>query len=308
MNDTHTYSCLSPNLGIREKRLDKSTAKYSELTGQIKEIYRLYAPDFYVDNIYRHFLAFNVDKQVVEYSKEFPERLRILCEGYHKWEVPSVDASWGGWITVMISRNSTTHEASADSPGNIKVYAYIDSEDVPEIFMDSLRYLLENANSTFAAKISTFLREDMICYWLSPADFRCLESFYRPLSDKMTASMPFVAYLGKLGISKELFWPDISHNELQARIISDYLKTVNCSDDIDLELMYNNYIAKWNGDVEETSYAGFKNGSVLSFVTILDTLDGLLRGGLERDSLLLTDNSKLWNLFASSQCWADLGL
>ena len=233
---------------------------------------------------------------MIRYPEEFSETLEGLTDGKHEWETPFVNASWGDWIQVIISRKSSAPNVSPDKPENLKVYANISSEDAPEIFIDSLRYLLDNAESTFAAKISTFSRADQVCYWLSPGDFWHLGSYYRPIADKMLTTLPFIAYFGKLGISKDLPWPDISHNELQARIISDYLKTISSPDDIDLEAMYNHYITTWNGD----------NGSVLSFITILDTLDGLLQGGLESNSLLLTDNRELWKTLANSRRWDDV--
>ena len=297
MENTCVYSHLTPNWGIREKHLDKTTAKYANLTGLIKEIYNLFAPDFNAEKIYSHFLAFDLDKRLIKYHRKFSETLEGLTDGEHKWETPFVNASWGDWIQVIISRNSSAPNVSPDKPENLKVYANISSEDAPEIFIDSLRYLLDNAESTFAAKISTFSRADQICYWLSSGDFWHLESYYRPLADKMPTSLPFIAYFGKLGISKDLPWPDISHNELQTRIISDYLKTISSPDDIDLEAMYNHYITTWNGD----------NSSVLSFITIMDTLDGLLTGGLNSNSLLLTDNSELWKTLAHSSSWDDVG-
>ena len=42
-------------------------------------------------------------------------------------------------------------------------------------------------------------------------------------------------------------------------VIADYLKTVSDVDDVDLENMYNHYIAKWNADIyEESDYCCFK--------------------------------------------------
>lgn len=78
--------------------------------------------------------------------------------------------------------------------------------------------------------------------------------------------------------------------------------------DIDLEGMYNNYIAKWNADIyEENDFDGFKNQSVLSFVVILDSLDAILSNQDVVDgSLLMSGDSKIWRVLSDSRCWADV--
>ena len=103
---------------------------------------------------------------------------------------------------------------------------------------------------------------------------------------------------------------NISHNSMQANIISDYLKTVSVIDDVDLEAMYNNYIAKWNADIyEDCDFLGFKNSSALSFVVIMDTLDIILgEAQLNEKSFLLSDNRKIWDILSQSRCWADIVL
>jgi hypothetical protein len=121
--------------------------------------------------------------------------------------------------------------------------------------------------------------------------------------------MPFVAYKGKLGISKEFPGMDNSHNGTQAQIIADYFKTVKCAGDVDLEDMYNYYIAKWNADIyEEGDYGGFKNTSALSFVVIMDTIDILLgKSKLTKDSFLMSGDERFWYALPGSRCWADVG-
>ena len=114
-------------------------------------------------------------------------------------------------------------------------------------------YLLENANDSFGAKVSVCSRSDQMCYWLSRNDFRHLENYFKPFFSEMEKTMPFVAYKGMLGISRDFPGADDSHNATQSNIIADYLKTVSDVDDVDLENMYNHYIAKWNADIYEES-------------------------------------------------------
>ena len=125
---------------------------------------------------------------------------------------------------------------------------------------------------------------------------------------EMVESLPFVAYKGKLGISRDFPGIDRSHNSTMAYIISDYLKTVKNAGEIDLEDMYNNYISKWNGDLyEECGFGGFKNNSALSFIVILDTLDVLLGEAVITDhSFLLSGDARMWQVLAESRCWSDV--
>ena len=58
-------------------------------------------------------------------------------------------------------------------------------------------------------------RADQMCYWLSPNDFKHLEDFYRPYFKDMEEALPFVAYKGKLGVSKDFPDADNSHNATQ---------------------------------------------------------------------------------------------
>ena len=83
---------------------------------------------------------------------------------------------------------------------------------------------------------------------------------------------------------------------------------MNNAADVDLEEMYNNYIAKWNADIyEESDYSGFKNSSALSFIVILDTIDTILGGDeLSEESLLLSGDKRIWGILSDSRCWADM--
>ena len=124
----------------------------------------------------------------------------------------------------------------------------------------------------------------------------------------MVRSMPFVAYKGMLGISREFPGADDSHNATQSNIIADYLKTVSNVDGVDLENMYNHYIAKWNADIyEEPNYRCFKRNTALSFIVLIDTLDAILNEKeVTEESILLSGDSRIWHTLADSYCWADV--
>ena len=299
----------SPNLGIREKRLDKNTKKYAELNAWLKEAYEHCCPDFSSDRIYHYMLKIDSQAQLIHITEEKEALLSKLSEGALNWKEGEVNSNSGCWIQIIYPKEGECQNHTPANPENLKVYASMrDTTCTWQVFVDSMSYLLHNANEPFAAKVSTISRADQMCYWISHNDFVHLEDFFIPYFTKMDCKLPFVAYKGMLGVSKDFPGYDISHNRMQANIIADYFKTVESGHDIELEAMYNNYIAKWNADIyEECHFGGFKNNSALSFVVIMDTLDILLSNSeLSEDSLLMTKDKRLWSALSESRCWADV--
>ncbi len=298
----------SPNMGIRTKALDKTSPQYVRQNTLLRDIYTKFCPDFKADDIYRYFQKFNEGKKIVSKTDELEILLEQLPAGNHKWKEKGSTNCWSCWVQVQYTSLNDERCSSPGKAANIKAYACLKDVDVQQVFVDSLRYLLQNASKTFGAKLSTISRSDMMCYWLSAKDFVHLEQFFKPYNHVMNKSMPFVAYKGKLGISREFPGADNSHNSTQAHIISDYFRTVDKAEDVDLEDMYNYYIKKWNADIyEEGYYSGFKGNSALSFAVIMDTLDAILNGNdISDESLLMSGDSKIWNILSISKCWADV--
>lgn len=298
---------FSPNMGIRKKQFDKSLPRYIELNALLRDIYLKYQPKFLKDDIYRYFQKLNEDDCVVKHINNLIDILDNLPKQYSRWDVDNMAQCTCGWVQTIYGKKGEDGHVP-NKPSNLKVYACFNHANIHDVFIDSLKYLLNNADNTFAAKIATFNRADQMCYWLSKSDFVHLENFFRPYFSNMAKSLPFVAYKGVLGISREFPGWDDSHNATQAHIIADYLKTVNDAADVDLEEMYNNYIAKWNADIyEENDYSCFKNSSALSFVVILDTIDAILsRAELSEESLLLSGDKRIWGILSSCRCWADV--
>ena len=298
----------SPNMGIRSKELDRTSPQYAWLNTLLREIFTKFRPDFKTDDIYAYFQDFNDKERIVGKTNKLETLLKQLPYGNRKWKETGLTNCWSCWVQVQYTSINDDSYSSPGKSANIKAYACLNEGDAQQIFVDSLRYLLQNASETFGAKLSTISRSDMMCYWLSVKDFVHLEQFFKPYYHVMETSMPFVAYKGKLGISREFPGADNSHNSTQAHIISDYLMTVSKVEDVDLENMYNYYIKKWNADIyKEGNYSGFKGNSALSFVVIMDTLDAILSGkGISDDSLLISGDAKIWHILSNSKCWADV--
>ena len=297
---------FSPNLGLREKHLDKSTPEYFALTSLLKKIYREFAPNFDYYNIYKFFQKVDENNRIVANKSIFEKVLQSLAEDNPNWNKINTNGSSGYWVQVVCTHADDVDGQLPIGSKYIKAYAHVTNEDARDIFVGSLKYLLENAQNNFAAKIAVYDRSDQMCYWLTVRDFRYLEDYYSQYADIMEKTLPFTAYKGMLGISKE--FPYDSHNATQARIISDYFKTVTDVENVDLDDMYNNFIAEWNADIyPEDEYHGFKNDTVFSFVMILDTLDCLLgRQTITDKTLEYFGNEEMWEMFRHCRCWADV--
>ena len=299
---------FSNNLGIRRKHMDKTSHKYIELTNYLKGIYISKRSIFRKDEIYNQLVKLHESDTIIRDIRKYGEQLENLARGNSNWTYVNVNTSVGCWIQVTYCSARNKHSLSPNKAENLKIYACLNTSNIQGVFIDTLKYLLTHAEDTFAAKIAKFNRSDQMCYWISPSDFKHLERFYMQYSDNMVKSMPFVAYKGKLGITKEFPDADSSHNATIAHIITDYLKTIPNVEEVDLEDMYNNYIAKWNADIYDTNdYGSFKQSSALSFIVIMDTLDILLGiSQLNESSFLLSDDNKFWQILAQSKCWAEV--
>ncbi len=297
---------LSPNLGIRNKHLDKNSNKYSELKELLKKIYEHTKPQFKTNDIYHYLMGIDNHDILINDVMAYESLLQNLSATHPKWKEVRTSI-WSGWIQVVYANKSEQSSCSPAKPTNIKVYVCLEDKDAAVVFVESIKHLLKNANNTFAAKISTLRRNDQICYWVSPEDFRHLEDFFAPMYNNLIESIPFIAYKNKLGISKDFPGTEISHNPTMAHIISDYLKNVQDVESINLEAMYNNYIAKWNADIWEDTYDSFKDCSILSFVVIMDTLDAILGNrSITNNSLMFSDKKELWYMLSDCRCWAEL--
>lgn len=299
---------FSPNMGVRRKSLNKDSRKYKELNALVVDVYKKFNPDFNADKIYGYFQKIEENERLVSNRRALEKALEGLPEKYLNWKERGVVSNSGSWIQVIYSRLDKQSDSSPAKPEGLKVYACLRGTNVKEVFVESLRYLLQHTDETFAAKIATCNRSDQMCYWVSHRGFQLLEDFYRPYRNRLVESLSFVAYRNHLGISKEFFGMDYSHNATIAHIIADYLKTVNDVTDVDLEDMFNNYIMKWNGDIyEEESYSGFKNNSAHSFVVILDSLDAILgQTRITDNHPLISGDRHIWRVLSECRCWADV--
>ncbi len=120
----------------------------------------------------------------------------------------------------------------------IKVYVSLrDISKLSKVFCETVRLLLVYSDSRFHAKVSRVKRKDSMCFWVSRHAFHILESHFSECSDVIGGAMPFIAYRGSLGISRELATFD-SHNSEQALLISSYFNSLEKEEDVSLSRMY----------------------------------------------------------------------
>lgn len=195
------------------------------------------------------------------------------------------------------------------TPYMLKAYVSLQCTDICEVFFQSLIYLKQHAQKNFGAKVSRIERADQMCYWISPTDLSLLYDYYASYYEILKCEMEFVAYWNKIGISRD-FGNEISHNRMQAELISTYFSMIQSKEDINLLEMYRLFVEGWNGALgeEQPFTKAFKYTSAASFLVLMETLQTILQkdSQLSEDSFLLTEDPKLWGSLCDAKCWGDL--
>ena len=140
-------------------------------------------------------------------------------------------------------------------------------------------------------------------------DFFALERHVTELDTPICTPLPFTAYRGDIGISRELASWD-SHNGVQASLIGCYLESVGSEKDVDVLDMYAHYVRAWNGDLpkDHPMSKEFRNANAQELLILLETLDVLLGNSeLIDGGLLLNGDASLWHDLGSARNWYKLG-
>ena len=165
-----------------------------------------------------------------------------------------------------------------------KVKAYLTCRDEVsfEGFLDLVRYLADNCQDAFAAKIARNRRIDHLCFWLSVRDFALLEKYVAPRAEMFVRSMPFVPYIGKIGITLELGVSPSSYNEGLSLLLFAYVNSVRSREEMNVRDMYTRLIRMrdpydncafpdWNGTFNEGT------GKLGAIILLLESADLVLR-------------------------------
>ena len=294
--------------GVRRfeiQEYDRDT--YDSLNRMLTELWDEYGKDIKQRDVYRYIQRINTEK-----SKKIPgvdlEMLKSYADSKGDNYRVSIDSDqyWSRFDYAKKERDYGHSDLAL-----IKVYLSLKNiKKAAEVFEDVVKYLCDKAGHLFHAKFtSEICRNDPICLWVAVEDFPGLERHTKRYENILCASLPFVAYRGCLGISRELYtWS--SHNGVQADLISTYLKGVESRDEIDVIEMYDLYTRAWNGDLPDKHLmsAGFKNSDAQEFIILLTTIELILRKRqVDDDSILLSGDDDLWHALGRSRNWYQLG-
>lgn len=289
-------------LGLRKLLINNLNQKYKELNDYLKLLYNKYlVNDKNADFIYRELQNF-CDKQRTDWNSQFLYSVKDLQQkNTAKWNrYWSNDDFYWSYIGFVDSYDNNFNSCS-----QIKIYVTFNNLQIKDVFLDSVKYLSENGEKSFAAKISKYSRNDHICYWVYKNEFLLLKDFFKAYQNNLIMPMKFIAYENGLGISHEMNFK--SHNSLNADIISRYFSYVNNCDEISLSQMYSLFVEGWNNKLpKKNPFSYFKNSNADEFAVIIATMQLFFGEQIEENkNLLLCDSKKLWNSLSYSKCWGD---
>ena len=292
----------SENMGLKRMPFLERNEQYHTLNNLVKDIYEKTrdAKDF--QDIYTLMQHVNEDKETnwnKQVFQEFKERYDGVRDG---WKI-DLHSSNRYWHQISVGDRQYKNLLAA-----VKVYVTTTGSNVKDLFIGASEELIRSGTGGYTAKVSLLERNDTICFYLNHHDFFLLEEYMKKHADKLKYGNSFIAHRGMLGISRDLIDYD-SHNAQQARLLWDYFQIIHDKDEISIEEMYQMFILGWNADLAEDNpfRIDFERCSAQLFVLMMDSLDILLRRKtIEDDSLLLNDDSKIWNMLTDAKCWGDI--
>ena len=188
----------------------------------------------------------------------------------------------------------------------IKVYVSLrDISKLSKVFCETVRLLLAYSDNRFHAKVSRVKRKDSMCFWVSRHAFHILKSHFSECSDVIGGAMPFIAYCGRLGISRELATFD-SHNSEQALLISSYFNSLEKEEDVSLSRMYDLLIKAWNQEIpaDHPVMKAFQYTRAQTVLLLLDTMDVITgKTVLDNNHLFLQENGYIWRALGQASSW-----
>lgn len=298
----------SMNAGLHTYEMHRDSEGYRSREFLLKQLFLKYGAAATQYDIYDGLQGINrsvgtgLRREDISALKDLAETLP------EKWKDCFADAGYEKWWKFSAECLDPSVPVLSDL-ALIKVYVSVDDEArIPEIFCDAVRLLLMDGSTRFHAKLSRIKRRDSMCFWVSRNDFDLLEKYFADCRNITGGAMPFIAYRGKLGISRELATFD-SHNSLQAQLISSYFNSLDNVDEVDLGEMYSLLLKAWNGELKEGHpvQKAFQYSRVQSILLLLDTMDVLTgKTRLDDDHFFLQENERLWRALGQASCWEEV--
>lgn len=92
---------FSPNMGIRNKSLDKGSQRYNELYALVRDVYEKFHPNFNRDKIYWYLQKIDENEQLVSMDSELESVLESLPAQLPNWKSTGWVSNTGSWIQVV---------------------------------------------------------------------------------------------------------------------------------------------------------------------------------------------------------------
>ena len=295
----------SLNAGLKTYILQQDNPAYSAREEILKDLFRRYGKDADQYVIYEDLQG--IDRSVgAGICRDHIESLKELAASMpDKWKDCFTDTGYERWWKFSVE--SADPEAGWLSDlALIKVYVSLrDISQIPKLFCGAVSQLLVYSDSRFHAKVSRVKRKDSMCFWVSRHAFFVLENYFSECKEVIGGTMPFIAYRGNLGISRELATFD-SHNSEQALLISSYFNSLEKEEDINLSRMYDLLIKAWNQEIppDHPVMKAFQYTRAQTVLLLLDTMDVITgKVMLDNDHLFLQENENIWRALGQASSW-----
>ena len=252
-----------PDDVVLEFALNKDSENYKALNALLQKLYENHTGDFSYRDIYEELLDCDLSQ---------PTDWATI--GEREMAGFSVNSSQY-WYQV-----SARQETIGSMVNLIKVYlSPVDRIHIAEVFVKAIDILLKQGKGGFVAKMAKYKRNDPLCFWVEKVDFPLLESFAESLT--LETPLPFVAYRGNMGISREMLSWD-SYNAIQAQLIAAYFQTHPTSPDLDE--MYRLLIRAWHRDLpdEHPISRQFQYAHAQIFIVLLKSIQ-VIAGDVQID-------------------------
>lgn len=304
-------NCVLPSHFAGVRKLDipiTNSERHKELNELLENLYIAYGDKISQRDVYNVIQHIGEDYSDLDKMVKSVEKVYEEAVAEHRYNSCKLTINDNWWIRFDLDRYDK--EEGYDDLSLIKVYISVsDDARIIDVFETLLRKLISEGKHRFHAKISKKKRKDHICFWVAREDFFLLEQSVIDFESILITPLEFVAYRGKLGISREMFSWD-SYNGILAGLICLYLSLIKNVEEISAIAMYSRYVEAWNGDLpsEDSFSEHYKSSNAQELIILLESLNVILGNDkVDDSSILLNGDSDLWHILGNSRNWYEVG-
>lgn len=299
----------TPFAGIRILPRLPHNAQYDYLTKVIKDLYDIYTQDP-KQKLYKIMQAVNEDHEILLNSQEHSEWNALKESAKDRWKSVDIESYTDSyWYYVKAMKDTWRYDIG---PMYIKVTISVKGCRPAAIFISAVHELLENAEHEFQAKLTKYERRESMVFWLTRGDFFLLEMYMKHYEDYLIQALPFIAYRGKLGISRDLYGVG-SHHSVQSELLQNYFDRTK-KKDIRIEAIYQYLLDSWNDVLPGTDGCDpFQRSPYVTWdaqmlVILLESLFVILGiHEISDEHIFLNNDRQLWHALGNGHCWKMVG-